>query len=158
MISNITNRNANLEIANELKQAGMSVCLPQDFCPLEISHEKYDIQVYKHCVQEMTESDVGLVNLDSFREDCSWECGWYVGTRKPLIGICRASTVFLNDFMIKGGLLAIATTEQSIHEQLASELSGTQIKYAKLDSLAELAEFINNAVETKKARSKPSCE
>ena len=109
LASRISNPELNAEIGDALRAAGIELALPQEFCPTDIAHERYTADVFGKCLSEMFGSEGAIVNLDSCGKDSSWECGWFVGAGKPVIGVVQATTAFLKDFMLKGGLSGIAT-------------------------------------------------
>jgi len=118
--ASIINSPINQLIADKLIAAGHEVILPQTFCPTNMPHESYPESLYKMCIEGMNKCDVGLVLLDSYERDSSWECGWFTGQNKPLIGFVNCSLKFLQDWMIKGGLNGVITnntTAKAIIEQ-----------------------------------------
>lgn len=78
--------------------------LPHKFTKPNIPHSKYSKNVFEKCLKLMEQSDIGIINLDCFGKDSSWECGWYYAHDKPLIGYVSTNLSFLKDWMIKGGL------------------------------------------------------
>ena len=49
--------------------------------------------------------------LDCYGRDSSWECGWFEGHGKPMFGLLMSNLRFLQDWMIKGGLAGVITTD-----------------------------------------------
>jgi nucleoside 2-deoxyribosyltransferase len=120
--ASLINAPINLRIAKVLEQEGHEVFLPQLFCPDELPHEHYPGKIYRMCVEKMEESDLGLVLLDCYGHDTSWECGWFSARKKPLVGFVNFNLRFLRDWLIKGGLHSVITTDPEIKKYLENDL------------------------------------
>lgn len=146
LASSLSNAPLNSEIAHALRAANVEVVLPQEFCPSDLPHERYGAEVYHWCLEHMKKSHAAILNLDSCGKDSGWEAGWFVGAKKPVIGIARATTIFLQDFMVKGGMDGIATMSDSIHKSLLSNVSLVGVEICRLESLSKFADFIGKVV------------
>ncbi len=120
--ASIINAPINLEIAEALRKEGNTVFLPQTFCPESINHEQFPIDIYEQCIKYMEECDLGLILLDSYERDSSWECGWFAGKNKQLIGLVEKSLKFRQDWMIKGGINKIIALNNLIYNELLKDI------------------------------------
>ncbi len=112
--ASIINAPLNALVSKILKKNGHNIILPQLFCPPKVQHESFEESIYKQCIEGMEKCDVGLILLDSYERDSSWEAGWFAAKKKPLIGFVQNSLKFRQDWMIKGGINGIITTNEII--------------------------------------------
>jgi len=117
----VINAAMNSKVAARFEKAGCEVFLPQTIVPGKQSHEQFSRRVYETCLREMERSDIGLLMLDCYGRDSSWEAGWYEAKGKPFLGWIESSFRFLQDFMIKGGLDGILTPNTYVQEVLQSD-------------------------------------
>lgn len=112
--ASLVNGALNERVTAALEQAGHDVVLPQRFCPTDRPHETFPESIFRRCIEGMASCDVGLLMLDCYGRDSSWECGWFEGHGKPMFGFLRGSLRFLEDWMIKGGLAGVITTDSDL--------------------------------------------
>ena len=119
--ASISNSPNNLHIANLLPKDQFFMHLPQYIVPDQLNHTEFPLHVYQQCIEMMEDSQIGLVMLDAFGRDCAWECGWYSARPdKCLISYVQSSSLFLRDWMVKGGLDALITTNPRLYETAKS--------------------------------------
>lgn len=115
--ASISNAANNQHLAAQFPANDFLIYLPQTIVPGTLEHRFFPQQVYQQCIDMMTASDMGLVLLDAFGRDCAWECGWYAArTDKALVGFVESSSLFLRDWMVKGGVDALVTTNPRLYE------------------------------------------
>jgi nucleoside 2-deoxyribosyltransferase len=73
-------------IEEALKSIGLKVNNPCRIDLIHIPPEKIHEKVVKECTSMMDESDIGILHLDYFGKDCSWEIG-YMTRRIPVYGV-----------------------------------------------------------------------
>lgn len=95
--------------------------LPHSIPVDNIPHNEISKDVFDLCLLKMEESDIGLINLDSFGKDSSWEAGWYHAHNKPLIGYVSANLTFLEDWMVKGSLDGVLIDNDVLFEPISSD-------------------------------------
>lgn len=111
----ISNAHNNLHIADILSPE-IDLFLPQTITPNNLNHENFPYDVYKQCLDAMIKSKAGLLLLDSYGRDCSWEAGWYsANSEKPLITYVESSSHFTRDWMIKGGIDLFITNNSRMY-------------------------------------------
>ena len=129
----ISNAHNNLYIS-EILSPEIDVFLPQTITPNNLNHENFPYDVYKQCLEAMTNSKAGLLLLDSYGRDCSWEAGWYAANKnKPLITYVESSSHFTRDWMIKGGIDLFITNNKRIEDYALNDpiLKSKKIVYIK---------------------------
>lgn len=150
--ASISNAENNSYLVEAFPQDRFEVYLPQLITPDELSHVQFPLHVYQQCVDMMERSDVGLVILDAFGRDCAWECGWYAArSDKRLVGFVESSSLFMRDWMVKGGLDALITTNPRMFEAFQHNPLLSQKPLRLIESieglptcLAELANVISD--------------
>ena len=140
--ASIINGPLNSVIATSLEKAGHTVFLPQLFCPDELSHENYPVSIYNMCIDAMNECDLGIITLDCYGRDSSWECGWFKGREKILLGFATGSLRFLQDWMIKGGINGIITDNIEIEDAVKTDYILTSKPVVYIDDINLLSEAI----------------
>jgi len=140
--ASIRNAANNEYISNFLLPEKFIVYLPQKITPSGTPDENFPDKVFKRCIKMMNSSDAGLVILDSFGIDSCWECGWYTHSDKILIGFVEASSNFLRDWMLKGGLNGLITTNERLYNIALNDpiLKNKDLKLIK--SLDEIGDSI----------------
>lgn len=114
--ASISNAPNNAFLAQHFPAEAFKVYLPQEIVPDQLNHISFPLHVYQQCVDMMQASDMGLVLFDAFGRDCAWECGWYAArSDKPLFGFVESGSIFLRDWMVKGGLDGLITTNPRLH-------------------------------------------
>ncbi|MFH1591080.1 MAG: hypothetical protein ABIC95_04060 [archaeon] len=106
----------NERVCSHLKPP-LSVFMPQQHNPWNVAHETFQIGVYQMDLEAMEESHMSLL-LPPYGRDCAWEVGWYVHADKPLAVFVDDQTRWLRDWMVKGGLNYIITTNQRTYRRL----------------------------------------
>lgn len=112
--ASLVNHLQNKRVADVLEIEGFEVILPQRFCPEHVPHDEYSYAIFKECLDAMKQCDAGLLLLDGYGKDSAWECGWFNGAGKPLIGFAQIRLQIAKDWMVKGGLQGIITTDKEI--------------------------------------------
>lgn len=116
--------------------------LPYEYTKLNVPHSKYSLSVFEKCLKLMELSNIGIINLDSFGRDSSWECGWYHAHNKPLIGYVSSNLSFMDDWMIKGGLDGILVNNKSFYNVLINDIilknRKNNIKLFETDNLYQI--------------------
>lgn len=150
----LVNKAFNRKVASVLESAGHVVLLPQTFCPEDTPHESYAEGVYRQCVDAMVASDVGLILLDSYGRDSSWECGWYTLSDKPLIGLVGMDTMFVRDYMVKGGMDGVIALNRDIYEQLREDtfFGADKRPLVSVDMLEQVANALERILPVARAR------
>ncbi len=114
--ASISNAHNNAHLAEQFAKEDFEIYLPQDIVPDQLSHVQFPLHVYQQCVDMMTASDIGLVLFDAFGRDCAWECGWYSARPdKLLIAYVESGSVFMRDWMVKGGIDALITPNPRLY-------------------------------------------
>lgn len=141
--ASISNAHDNALIAELFPAEQFFVHLPQKIVPDHLSHVEFPLHVYQQCLEMMTASQIGLVLFDAFGRDCAWECGWYAAQPdKQLIGFVQSGSVFLRDWMVKGGLDALITTNPRLFEVCKKNPLLSQKKLKFIGDLHELPQAI----------------
>lgn len=141
--ASISNAHDNAWLAEQFPKERFHVYLPQQIVPDQLSHVEYPLHVYQQCIEMMTASHLGLVLFDAFGRDCAWECGWYAARPdKKLVGFAQSASVFLRDWMVKGGLDALVTTNPRLYTTCQANpiLSQKPLKY--IASVADLPDVL----------------
>jgi len=139
--ASISNAHDNAFIASVFPASDFYVHLPQKIVPDQLSHVEYPLHVYQQCIEMMTASHMGLVLFDAFGRDCAWECGWYAAQpHKKLVGFVQSGSVFLRDWMVKGGLDALITTNPRLFEVCQNNPLLSQKPLVYIESLSDLPE------------------
>lgn len=137
--ASISNAHDNALIASLFPEPEFYVHLPQKIVPDQLSHVEYPLHVYQQCIEMMTSSHMGLVLFDAFGRDCAWECGWYAAhPQKKLVGFVQSASVFLRDWMVKGGLDALVTTNPRLFDVCRQNPLLSQKPLVYIETLAEL--------------------
>jgi hypothetical protein len=97
----------------------ISVFMPQKLNP-GMAHEKFPKKVFDVCLFAMKESHIGLL-LPEYGRDCAFEVGWYANSHKPLIIFVDNQINWLRDWMIKGGVDYVITTNPKTWEILIND-------------------------------------
>ncbi len=98
----------------------LSVFLPQEHNPYNLNHRKFEKEVYDIDLKAMIDSDFGLL-LPPYGRDCAWEVGWYANSNKILVVYVHDQKEWLRDWMIKGGLDYVFTTDQNTYSLLKND-------------------------------------
>ncbi|HEY9839388.1 MAG TPA: hypothetical protein V6D23_02950 [Candidatus Obscuribacterales bacterium] len=115
--ASISNAHNNSHLAEQFDPARFTIYLPQQIVSDQLNHSQFPLQVYQQCIDMMNASDLGLVLFDAFGRDCAWECGWYSARAdKALIAYVEAGSIFMRDWMVKGGLDALITPNERLYE------------------------------------------
>lgn len=114
--ASISNSLNNSHLASLFPVQHFHIHLPQRIVPDQLNHTEFPLQVYQQCLEMMKDSQIGLLLLDAFGRDCAWEAGWYAAqSDKCLIAFVESSSLFLRDWMVKGGLDALITTNPRLY-------------------------------------------
>ena len=115
--ASISNSLNNAHLAALFPSNDFHIHLPQLIVPDQLNHTQFPLQVYQACLEMMEDSQIGLVLLDAFGRDCAWETGWYAARPdKCLIAYVESSSLFLRDWMVKGGLDALITPNPRLYQ------------------------------------------
>lgn len=152
--ASISNAHNNAFFAEQFDPERFEFYLPQLIVPEQLNHEQFPVHVFQQCLEMMTASDFGLVLFDAFGRDCAWECGWYAGRPdKPLFGFVEASSVFMRDWMVKGGLDGLVTTNARMYEAFQKNPLLHSKALVLIQSPAELPDALHRLFQ--KWRSQP---
>lgn len=97
-----------------------NVFLPQDYNPWKANHIDFPKQAFDVDLEAMRKSHIGLL-LPNYGRDCAWEVGWYANSDRPLVVFVNDQLDWLRDWMIKGGLDYVITTNPQSYETLKSD-------------------------------------
>lgn len=136
--ASISNAHNNAYLAAQFPAERFTIHLPQQIVPDQLNHAQFPLQVYQQCIDMMQDSNLGLVLFDAFGRDCAWECGWYAASSKPLIGFVESGSVFMRDWMVKGGLDALITPNARLYEVCQTNPILRHKKLKLIDSIAAL--------------------
>ena len=101
--------NWNVKVCNSLKSP-ISIFMPQKNNPWNLQHTDFPKEVYELDLGAMKESDACLL-LPPYGRDCAWEIGWYSNSDKPIIAFVEKEIEWLRDWMVKGGVNCVITTD-----------------------------------------------
>ncbi len=93
---------------------------PQEVDISNVNKNELDKYIYLADLQAMIDSDIGIL-LPPYGRDCSWETGWYKGAAKPIFVYIENETNWLNDWMVKGGISAVITSNINTYEILMND-------------------------------------
>lgn len=152
--ASISNAHNNAHLAAQFPKDRFHIYLPQDIVPDQLSHVQFPQHVYQQCVDMMTASDLGLVLFDAFGRDCAWECGWYSARPdKLLIAYVESGSVFMRDWMVKGGLDALITPNPRLYEVCRENPILGNKKLLLIEDLAALPDALEACYQSLKATS-----
>ncbi len=126
----------NREVCGALS-APFEVFMPQDVNPWQMNHERFSLDIFQLDLAAMESSDLGLL-LPEYGRDCAWEAGWYANSAKPLVAFVHTQTEWLRDWMVKGGLDCVLTTDPGTYETLRCDPILRTKQVELLDALSEL--------------------
>ncbi len=101
-------------------KSDMEVFLPHEHNPWNLEHNKIQYNVFETDLQAMKNSDIGLA-LPEFGSDCSFEVGWYANSTKPVIFFITNQVRWLRNWMVKGGVDVVVTTQRDIYHVLLED-------------------------------------
>lgn len=101
----------NNKISSSLNSNSIKIFKPHEHNPWNLEHKKFEKEVFETDLAAIKKSHIGLC-LPEFGNDCSWECGWYSNSKKPLVAFVDQQTSWLRDWMIKGGINHVITNNQ----------------------------------------------
>jgi nucleoside 2-deoxyribosyltransferase len=130
----------NEKVCGSLKSP-ISVFMPQKHNPWNIKHEEFPKEIYDMDLAAMKESDICLL-LVPYGKDCAWEIGWYTNSNKPVIAFINSELEWLRDWMVKGGIDYIVTTNSKTWKKLILD---PILKYKKIifiEKIEQLNELI----------------
>lgn len=110
----------NNKVVSNLDPSIFSVFKPQEHNPWNQKHELFSKEVFNVDLGAIKKSRIGLC-LPEFGNDCSWECGWYSNSEKPLVAFIDDQIEWLRDWMIKGGLDYIITINKNTYDILIND-------------------------------------
>jgi nucleoside 2-deoxyribosyltransferase len=111
--SSIANGVLNQKLRDVLPASRFELILPQEFTP-NVAHHELPRAIYQRCIDEMASCDGALLVLDAFGIDCASEAGWLCARKKPLIGLAQSSLRFVQNWMVKGNLSGLITSQEEI--------------------------------------------
>lgn len=137
--ASISNAHNNAFLAEQFAPEDFEVFLPQRIVPDQLNHEQFPLRAFQQCLEMMQASHFGLVLFDAFGRDCAWECGWYSGrSDKALFGFVEAGSIFMRDWMVKGGLDGLVTTNPRMY---ASFQENSILRYKPLHLIEDLSQL-----------------
>ncbi len=93
---------------------------PHENNPYSLDHKQFEMAVYEKDLEAMKESDMGLL-LAPYGRDCAWEIGWYSNSEKPVVAYVENETDWLRDWMLKGGLSKVITSNSDTYKILRKD-------------------------------------
>lgn len=130
------------EVISHLGPLVFEVFKPHEHNPWNLKHETFPKEVFDVDLAAMKKSHIGLC-LPEFGKDCSWECGWYGNSKKPLVVFVDDQITWLRDWMIKGGLDYVVTTNRVTYRVLTKD---PILRYKQI-ILIDRTEKLNMALE-----------
>ncbi len=109
----------NNEICAQLKHP-IEVFMPQKLNPWKEKHELFQKSVYDLDLHAIKNSHLALM-LPEYGRDCAWEAGWYSNSKKPLVVFIDTQKEWLRDWMVKGGIDYVITTNQETYKLLRKD-------------------------------------
>jgi len=144
--ASLVNHLQNARIAESLEKSGHEVFLPQRFCPTNVPKNEYPLTIFEKCLEAMKDCDLGILVLDCYGKDSSWESGWFFGTQKPLIGFVQVCLKLSQDWMVKGGLKGLITTDQSIKNFFIKDEMISHVPIIFIDTLNTIGKELGNFI------------
>ncbi|OHA35877.1 MAG: hypothetical protein A3H57_04540 [Candidatus Taylorbacteria bacterium RIFCSPLOWO2_02_FULL_43_11] len=120
--------------------------LPQNHNPLNIHHEKIPLKVYLTDVGAIEEAHIGLV-LPEFGSDCSFEVGYFARSEKPVIAFVDEQTEWLRNWMVKGGIDVVVTTNRQTYSTIVNDHILRHKRVLLAETAGELNEIIRRVFE-----------
>ncbi|MEE9525344.1 MAG: nucleoside 2-deoxyribosyltransferase domain-containing protein [Candidatus Woesearchaeota archaeon] len=130
----------NNHVCDSLKSP-ISVFMPQRYNPWNVSHKEFPKEVYDMDLAAMKESDICLL-LPKYGRDCAWEIGWYGNSNKPIVVYVDNQVKWLRDWMIKGGVDYVITTN---HKTWKILIDDPILKFKKIVFIEETM-LLNQAI------------
>jgi len=124
----------------DLLSEHFEVFKPQEHNPYQLDHRQFEMQVYQTDLDEMIKSEIGIL-LTPYGRDCAWEVGWYSCSQKPIVLYVEDDLSWTRDWMIKGGVDMVITSDQNTYEQLKNDKI-IHNKLYKIESESDLSNFI----------------
>lgn len=124
----------------------IKVFMPQKHNPYNILHTMLSKEVYDMDIETMKKSDLALA-LPEFGNDCSYEVGWFSNANKPIIFYVDTQTQWLRNWMVKGGLDYVVTTNQGTFEILQQDSILKTKKVVLIKDIEELNQVISKVFE-----------
>lgn len=100
-------RKANKLIADALSPY-FEVFLPHEHNIEAIDPSSVPVKVFESNIGAMERADLCVI-IPPFGRDCSWECGWFSGQRKPVYIITKGDLSWLRDLMFKSTIDGVFT-------------------------------------------------
>lgn len=115
--------------------------MPHQHNPYNLAHEKIPLPVVETDMHAMQGADIGLA-LPEFGRDCAFETGWFAHSEKTLVYLVDDQTTWLRDWMIKGGLDYVVTTNPETYKILKDDGILSRKPLILIDSLSDLTETL----------------
>lgn len=149
--ASLANGPLNTRLRHALPESAFELVLPQEFAPVHSAHPEYPRAIYQRCIDEMERCDAGLLLLDAFGVDCASEAGWLCARGTPLVGLAGGSLRFLQNWMVKGNLSSIITTDVDVAAAVASDPILGGIPRRHVDAWPNIAGALAALVEESRA-------
>ena len=130
-------------ISDALDSDAFEVFKPHEHNPWNQKHESFPKEVYETDLNAIKNSHLGLC-LPEFGNDCSWECGWYSNSKKPLIAFVGNQTKWLKDWMIKGGINYVVTNRPETFEIIKNDPILSNKTIILINNMNELSSVLKN--------------
>ncbi len=130
----------NEHVCNSLKHP-IKVFMPQKYNPWDLKHKDFPKEVYDMDLKAMKESDICLL-LPPYGRDCAWEIGWYSNSHKPIVVFIDRDIEWLRDWMVKGGIDYVVTTNSRIWKKLMEDPILKHKKIIYIDNVEQLNDVI----------------
>jgi hypothetical protein len=124
----------------------IEVFAPHEHNPWNIEHTKIQHCVYNTDVKAMKASHIGLA-LPEFGSDCSYEVGWYSNSHRPVIVFVDHQVNWLRNWMVKGGVDFVVTTNPATHDILKTDPILCSKEVIFIETLHQLGDIIKEVYD-----------
>ncbi len=121
----------------------IDVFIPHLRTPTCDDHRQIPLAAYIADLCAMQDADVCLA-LPPYGRDCSWELGWFSNSEKPIILYVENDTEWMRDWMVKGGLDYLITTNQEIVSMAINDPILSSKSILQISNISELRNNILN--------------
>ena len=130
-------------VADSLVDGGIEVFKPHEHNPWNQIHIEFPREVFEVDLRAIKESHIGLC-LPEFGNDCSWECGWYSNSNKPLVVFVNKQDKWLRDWMVKGGIDYVITDCEETYFKLRNDKILNDKEIILINSINELSHVVED--------------
>ncbi len=130
-------------VTGQLNASKIQVFKPHEHNPWNLEHQSFSKEVFEVDLQAIRDSHLGLC-LPEFGNDCSWECGWYSNSHKPLVAFVSNQEQWLKDWMVKGGIDYVITDNCDTYQKLLNDRILGSKNIILLNQIGELSAALEN--------------